>query len=70
MDRRGHDRLDQRVPARRADHRQHVALGRGIDADVAGDEFGRVLELAQRLVGRHQHGKLPWRWWCGAFRRS
>jgi hypothetical protein len=33
-----------------------VRLGGGVDADVAGDEFGGALELDERLQGRHEHG--------------
>ena len=54
-----HDGVDQRAARRRADHRQHVLLVGGIGPDVAGDEFGGVLELAERLQGGHQHGWLP-----------
>jgi len=47
-DRARHDGLDQRVARHGTDHRQHVAFIDGVDADVAGDEFAGVLELAQR----------------------
>ena len=38
-----HHRLDEGAPRGRTDHREHVPLGCGVDADVAGDELARVL---------------------------
>jgi hypothetical protein len=35
-----HDAVDQRAARGLADHRQHVRFVGGIDADVAGNEFG------------------------------
>ncbi len=49
------DLLDQRAPRRGADHRQHVHLGGGVDADVAADELAGAFELGERLQDGHQH---------------
>jgi hypothetical protein len=42
-----HDAVDQRAARGLADHRQHVRFVGGVDADVAGHEFGGVLKLGQ-----------------------
>ncbi len=51
-DRCRHERVDQRAPRRGADHRQHVRLVVGVDADVAGDELAGASRARRAASGR------------------
>src|SRR6218665_2932987 len=56
----GDDVVDQRAARGLPDHRQHPGLVVGIDADMAGQEFGGVFQCTERyrmLRSRwHRHG--------------